>query len=119
VNLDSPDHRSHMAYGSTDGAAAANGGPPLGCPATHPVALPEITFNIIYPVTDADALKRWRLASDTYDRTQPAGYSSHADWFNGWKPDIAQTWATKCVQAGMDCQAHELGDGRTMAEARP
>ncbi len=40
VNLDSPDHKSHMAYPTG-----------RGCPASHPVPLPEITFNIVYMIT--------------------------------------------------------------------
>lgn len=114
VNLDSPDHRSHMAYGNSDG-----GHPPLGCPATHPIALPEITLHAGYTVTDTAALKRWRLASDTYDRALPAGYSMHGDYMNGWKPDVAVTWAAKCVQAAKDCGSSMLGDGRLMGEAKP
>lgn len=101
VNLDSANHKSHMAY--------PEGG---SCPASHPVALPEITFNIVYPVTEQDAPLRWRLSSDHYPTTTPAGYSSHGDWFNGWKQDIADTWAQNCDRAQKDCHSHLLGDGR-------
>ena len=79
VHLDSPDHKSHMAY-------PING----ACPADHPVPFPEVTLNFAYTVTDAEALAHWRLASDNYDSSIPAGYSLHADWFNGWKPEIMQ-----------------------------
>ena len=99
INLDSPDHKSHMAY--TSGGA---------CPATHPVPTPEITFNVHYKVTEAGSTLRWRLSSDNY--SGPAGYSSHGDWFNGWKPDVMSTWVTKCNNASVDCHAHLLGDGR-------
>ena len=107
VNLDSPDHRSHMSF-------------PVGgqCPATHPVAIPNITTSVLYTVTDLAALKRWRLASDTYDPSIPAGYSNHADWFNGWKQDIVNTWIAKCDQASKDCAAHLIGDGRMMLEGK-
>ena len=107
VNLDSPDHRSHMSY-------------PVGgaCPATHPVAIPEITESALYTVTDAAAIKRWRLSSDTYDKSIPAGYSAHADWFNGWKPDVMKTWVTNCDQAAKDCQAHLLGNGYMTLEGQ-
>ncbi|AKJ27182.1 DUF1996 domain-containing protein [Caldimonas brevitalea] len=101
-NLDSADHKSHVAY--------ANG----SCPATHPVALPVITFNIRYMVTEAGAPLRWRLSSDMYDPSKPGGYSAHADWWNGWKPDIMDTWIRHCVQPGLDCHSHLLGDGRMM-----
>ncbi len=103
ANLDSPDHKSHMAYPS-DGS----------CPADHPVALPEVTLNVLYYVTDAAALARWRLASDSYDATIPAGYSIHADWFNGWKPDIMSEFVRNCDQPAKDCHAHLLGNGQRM-----
>ena len=80
VHLDSPDHKSHMAY-PVDGAL----------PCDHPVPFPEMTLNFSYTVTDAAALAHWRLASDNYDSSIPAGYSLHADWFNGWKPEIMES----------------------------
>jgi hypothetical protein len=103
VNLDSPDHKSHMAY--------ANGG---RCPSTHPVNVPEVTQSVLYPVTESNAPLRWRLSSDNYSSSLPAGYSSHADWFNGWKSDIMDAWVKKCEQSAADCHAHLLGDGRMM-----
>ncbi len=103
VNLDSPDHKSHMAY-------------PLGgrCPATHPVATPEITFNIVYRITEAGAPLRWRLSSDNYSSSRPGGYSAHGDWWNGWKVDIQDAWIRGCNQAALDCHSHLLGDGRAI-----
>ena len=106
VHLDSPDHKSHMAY-------PING----GCPATHPVPFPEVTVNFAYTVTDAAALARWRLASDNYDGSIPAGYSLHADWFNGWKPEIIEAFVRNCDQASRDCFAHLLGNGQMMLGA--
>ena len=103
INLDSPDHKSHMSY------------PVAGsCPATHPVPVPEITVNVAYTVKDMSALARWRMASDTYDPSIPAGYSSHADWFNGWKPQIMDTFVQNCEQPPKDCHAHLLGNGQKM-----
>jgi hypothetical protein len=65
-------------------------------------------------VQTKDAAKAWRLSSDTYDMSLPGGYSSHGDWFNGWKKDISDLWNADCVQATKDCHAHLLGDGRMM-----
>ena len=105
-NLDSPDHKSHMSYPMQLQQSPFT----WYCPATHPVLLPQITFGVEYTVTDRAA--RWRLASDLYDPTMPSGYSSHADWFNGWRNDISDTWAKNCIQAKKDCHSHLLGDGR-------
>jgi hypothetical protein len=108
VNLDSPDHKSHMSYVVQDQTA------PFAkhCPSTHPVAIPAITFNVIYTITQLNAPLRWRLSSDNYDPTQPGGYSSHADWFNGWDNTISTAWAKNCIQNLKDCHSHLLGDGR-------
>ena len=113
VNLDSPDHKSHMSY-TVD---VKNVNDPRGwfhpeCPATHPVILPQVAFNVMYTVKEKDAPLRWRLSSDAYDRSKPAGYSSHGDWFNGWKSDISDAWAKNCIEALKDCHSHLLGDGR-------
>ena len=102
VNLDSPDHKSHMAYPTAG----------RGCPSSHPVALPEITFNIVYPVRQANAAANWRLASDNYSSSLPAGYSAHGDWFNGWRQDILDTFVSNCDRTALDCGSHLLGDGR-------
>ncbi|MFT3812137.1 MAG: DUF1996 domain-containing protein [Acidovorax sp.] len=104
VNLDSPDHKSHMAYAT----------PGQGCPASHPTPLPEVTFNIIYAVTEANSPLRWRLSSDNYSSSLPGGYSAHGDWFNGWQPDIMKTFVENCDQKALDCHSYLLGDGREL-----
>ena len=100
VNLDSPDHKSHMAY------------PNGGCPASHPVPLPEFSIHIYYPITVAGEENHWRLSSDTY--SGPAGYSSHADWMNGWNQSIMEAWVKNCDNPSLDCHSHLLGDGRML-----
>lgn len=130
VNLDSPDHMSHMAYANSsfitqaqlDAQIAAGNGPKqwwqtltttVACPPTHLVALPLISMGVWYqtPATAHEVL-RWRLSSDNYDPSLPPGYSIHADWFNGWKPDIMNAWVAHCDNAKKDCHSHLLGDGR-------
>ncbi len=101
VNLDSPDHKSHMSFTVSN-----------KCPSTHPVPLPEISYHVVYAVKEANAPLRWRLASDAYSASAPGGYSAHADWMNGWKPDIMNAWVKNCVVAARDCHSHLLGDGR-------
>jgi hypothetical protein len=100
VNLDSPDHKSHLRY--ADG----------GCPSSHPVALPELSLNVKWPITRINQAMTWRLASDTH--TGPAGYSAHADFWAGWDAPTMQTFVTHCINAAQDCHAYLLGDGRTL-----
>jgi hypothetical protein len=103
VNLASPDHKSHMSYTVNQ-----------RCPATHPVALPEISFNIAYKVKEANAPLRWRLASDNYSTSLPAGLSFHADWMDGWMRDFMETWVRRCDREARDCGSGGLGDGRDL-----
>jgi hypothetical protein len=101
-NLDSSDHRSHMAY-------PARG----GCPSTHPIPIPAITLNVYYAVSNGRA-GAFRLASDMYDASLPGGFSVHGDWFDGWEPEIAKTFVQRCINPALDCHSHLLGDGRAM-----
>ena len=110
TNLDSPDHQSHMAYSNYT----------TGCPASHPVLIPSIAFNIHYTVTAKNRSEFWRLASDMYDPSLPGGASVHGDWFNGWRDDPAtgrnflDIITSECIRKGKDCHGHLLGDGRML-----
>jgi hypothetical protein len=106
VNTDSADHKSHMAY--------AEGG---RCPSTHPVAIPEISFNVYY-MQPAGGTSSWRLSSDMYDTSKPGGYSAHGDYFEGWDPEIVKTFVANCDNTGLDCHSHLLGDGRIIYNSR-
>lgn len=102
ANLDAPDHKSHLAFASG------------GCPASHPVPLPVITFNIDFLIP-ASGTAGWHLSSDNYDYARlGGGFSVHGDWFNGWDPQVENTWITNCENRSIDCHAYLLGDGRTL-----
>jgi len=100
-NLDSTDHISHMAY--ADG----------GCPASHPYAIPAITFNVLYKQA-AGGMDGYRLSSDMYSSSEPGGYSAHGDWLYGWDQDFVDEIVENCVSKGLDCHSHLLGDGRAL-----
>lgn len=104
VDVDSADHKSHMAYPTGK-----------GCPSTHPVPLPEVAYILQYLVNPTDDVRAWRLASDIYETTKPAGYSLHADWWNGWDPAVAKVWTEQCLNKGLDCHGGLLGDGRMLS----
>ena len=106
-NLDSPDHKSHMS----DRVNVSGVG--FRCPATHPVMIPEITLNLNYKITVANQTNNWRLASDNYATTLPGGYSTHADWVNGWDQNTIQGIVNNCLNKNLDGHAHLLCDGRT------
>ena len=114
VNLDSPDHKSHMSFPIKYWT-----GDPLRqyrCPASHPVVLPQITYVTSYEVPAGGNTSGWRLSSDVYDASQPGGYSLHGDWMNGWDPAISDLWGTTCIRDRRNCGAANLGDGRVTLE---
>lgn len=83
INLDSPDHQSHMAY-SIRGR----------CPADHPVALPAIQLNLRYPTAGGPGL------------VLSAGgqFSGHADFFNAWNQQELQRLVNRCLNGLRHCQ---------------
>jgi len=102
VNLDSPDHKSHVA--SPTGS---------GCPAAYPVALPAITYEVYYDLSAVviARMAKWRLSSDNYAATTAGGYSAHGDYVFGWDAATMQTFITNCDNASVDCHANLLGNG--------
>ncbi len=82
-HLDTPDHKSHMAY------------PVVGvCPATHPVAVPMIEFKMAFPVSGD--MSRVRLSSGR-------GYSFHYDFYQAWDTPILNALLTHCINGGLQC----------------
>lgn len=79
VNLDSPNHQSHMAYRNAPQTCAQL------YPGTYPVTIPDISLNIVIKIKDQNDLDFLRLTSDrpASDGYLP-GISAHADWVDGW-----------------------------------
>jgi hypothetical protein len=59
VNLDSPNHKSHVAYSINNGGAGgtANGGGE--CPSSHPVKLPQIMYEIMWHIAEFSDRNMW------------------------------------------------------------
>jgi hypothetical protein len=91
-NLDSVNHKSHMAYPFDDDFAddesnygASNG---IGnCPTTHPVMLPIITINVTWTVPTGGS-SVLGLASDKPANGQAPGQGLHADFFEAWDSEF-------------------------------
>ncbi|MFT3852379.1 MAG: DUF1996 domain-containing protein [Ilumatobacteraceae bacterium] len=104
VNLDSTDHRSHMAYGTYDTTGVWH------CPTGYPVLLPEYSIGIWY-ANDGNSAN-WYLSSDRMaGMTHANGTTFHADWFGAWDPTTIQTFVTNCIDALRNCIDGELGNG--------
>ncbi|THU78775.1 hypothetical protein K435DRAFT_876276 [Dendrothele bispora CBS 962.96] len=104
-NLDSPDHKSHVAFRA--------GGPDVGdcTDPKFPVTLPRV-FMEVYWNTELDAHR-----GEAMNTTQPyvfahgdrTGYGYHADFINGWKAGVLQ----KVVD---NCHCNEFGDAQCCAD---
>ena len=104
--LDTPDHRSHMAYPGYGSWGY------LRCPKTHPYVIPHFTLGVWYTV-DSN-LGTWRLASDM---DELRGSTFHADFMMAWSPAVKAVWNGNCVDKHLNCSGGELGDGRSIIGA--
>lgn len=90
--LDSPDHRSHVAYGlGEDGQP--DGTNPIRCPPSHPVKVPQLDYRVLYPVAGGNG---YRLADG---QSLP-----HADFWNTWQQGQLEAWVQRCLWEGVACR---------------
>lgn len=114
VNLDSPDHKSHVLQPVQIKVTNADGSLsfPMVCPTGYPVRLPTVTYNVHYTIPDNKAVKRWYLSSDHYPALP--GSSAHADYFFGWDAATVETFTKHCLNEQRDCHNYLLGDNLNM-----
>ncbi|KAF8494105.1 hypothetical protein F5888DRAFT_1617148 [Russula emetica] len=104
VNLDSPDHKSHMAYpdGIDNGL----------CPPTHPHHLISIFYEVLFSLSSINGQNdggRFVLSNG-----DPTGYGLHGDFMNGWDRSVlSRAVATCTAESGVieDCPVFQ-NEGR-------
>jgi Domain of unknown function (DUF1996) len=80
--LDSPDHRSHLAYGRD-----------WNCPRSHPVQLPRLTLIVSYPLYDGRGV--------TLSSGGP--HTAHADFINAWQQQELSRIVSACTRGLPRC----------------
>ena len=120
-DLDSFDHKSHMAY-------PVNEGGPNGthCPSSHPVPIVRPSYHYAFgvkpdvyePLTQTS--RGWKLASDMYSSATDnvGGMSLHGDWINAWHPTVMQALLDNCIKQGLDCHDGNLANGYRLSGTR-
>jgi hypothetical protein len=91
VNLDSPDHKSHMAYPVGTNSSGAGG----SCPSSHPVPLPRL-----------DSFFRLNVGKSPIGEVTLASggwWTIHQDFFNAWSPSGLANFMDRCINAIKDC----------------
>lgn len=84
-DTDSEDHKSHVAY-SGEG----------GCPGSHPVAMPLLTFVVHYPVTGS--VEGLGLSPGSL-------LHGHADFVNTWDQEGLEREIDHCLRKGLVCSS--------------
>ena len=108
-NLDSSDHKSHMAY--PDGVDNGR------CPSSHPVHLISIFYEVYFAVAPFNALNdggRFVLSNG-----DPTGYGLHGDFQNGWDHGVLSRAVATCTAASgviEDCPVFQ-NEGRFYADS--
>lgn len=83
-HLDSADHVSHVAYSGRS-----------GCPASHPVAMPQLTLVAHFPVSGPPPAD--------LDLAPGSLLGGHADFLNAWEPAALAREVRSCLRRGIVC----------------
>lgn len=119
ANLDSPDHRSHMAYGSYGQTGKYH------CPKTHPYYIPQEENKVTFTVTadmigtnpDGTHYSRIKLSSDHMLPNAKPGQTLHSDYMEAWVTEAKDMWMKNCIEKGLNCSGGDLGNGMQLIGA--
>ena len=109
-NLDSPDHRSHVAYGSYGGWGYYK------CPTSHPYVIPAFTMGAWFTQVPGES---YSLVSDDMDTSSghKRGDTFHADFFMAWDPVVHDIWEANCLNKMLNCSGGDLGNGKQLKQS--
>ena len=105
INLDTSDHRSHLAYGGYGDWGYYK------CDAAHPYVIPSFTYIAFYTILPSDT-GDIHFSSDEMDNTKPRGWSFHVDYGPAsWDPTVMAMWTNNCIEKLLNCSGGDLGNG--------
>ncbi|KAF9460365.1 hypothetical protein BDZ94DRAFT_938077 [Collybia nuda] len=92
-NLDSPDHKSHVAFLSSGPDSGTCNDP------KYPITLPRIFIEVYWASNVFDTARSQAKNPSqpfVYSYGDPTGYGYHADFINGWDKGVLQNAVDKC-----------------------
>lgn len=108
--LDSADHRSHLAYTLDPYQTYER------CPESHPYLIPQLTLKLAYTVPAGMDGSMLRCSTDMPG--QSVGLNFHADYIEAWHPRARDAWFNHALLRQLNCSACDFGDG-TIGKAYP
>lgn len=91
VNVDTPDHNSHLAYPAFRPIAQEW----KVCPASHPVPIPALNLKILYPKSGVPA---------GAELSSGGIYSAHMDFMDGWRRKDLVALVENCINRAINCK---------------
>jgi len=107
--LDSDDHKSHVAFPSGEDSGS--------CPDSHPKRLVSIFYEVIWSIDPFSSMWNGNTHPFVFAMGDPTGYGYHGDFVNGWDVNVLDNAIKTCTSdSGVveDCGAFEFVDEDVM-----